>query len=107
MKLSDKTAIVTGAENGFGRAIALALAKEGADVAVADFDEDSVTKTAQEIEKLGRKALALKVDVRSNSEVENIVQKTLEKFGKIDILVNNAGTAGTPEVVAHAGLPWL
>jgi NAD(P)-dependent dehydrogenase (short-subunit alcohol dehydrogenase family) len=106
MKLSDKIAIVTGAGSGFGQAIALELAKEGANVTVADFDEESVRKTAEEIQKIGRKAFTLKVDVRSNSEVENMAQKTLEKFGKIDILVNSASAATVNEVVNLKEEEW-
>jgi len=106
MKLSDKIAIVTGAGNAFGRAIAVALAKEGANAVVADFDEGSARKTAEEIENLGRKALALKVDVRSNSEVEILVQKTVEKFGMIDILVNGASVSTVNEVVNLKEEEW-
>jgi len=106
MKLSDKIAVVTGAGNAFGRAIALALVKEGANVVVADFDEESIRRTAEEIEKFGRKALALKVDVRSSSEVENMVQKTVEKFGRIDILVNGASISTLNMVVDLKEEAW-
>jgi len=106
-KLEGKVAIVTGAGRGIGKAIALAFAKEGANVAIAELMPESAEKTAKEIRALGRQALVVKTDVRISSDVEAMVNKTIEKFGKIDILVNNAGTAGTPEVVAHAGLPWL
>lgn len=106
MKLSDRIAIVTGAGNGFGRAIALALAKEGANAVVADFDEESVRRTVEEIEKLGRKALAIEVDVRSNDGVENMVKKTLEKFGRIDILVNGASVSTVNMVVDLKEEEW-
>jgi len=106
MKLTDKIAVVTGAGNGFGRAIALALAKEGANAVVADFDEESVKKSAEDIENLGRKALALKVDVRFNSEVENVVQKALKKFGRIDILVNGASVSTVNMVVDLKEEEW-
>jgi len=106
-KLEGKVAIVTGAGRGIGKGIALAFAKEGADIVIAEFRPELAEETAKEVKALGREALAVKTDVRASGEVEAMVNKTLEKFGKIDILVNNAGTAGTPEVVAHAGLPWL
>ena len=106
-KLERKVAIVTGAGRGIGKAIALAFAKEGADVVIAELRPELARETAKEIKALGREALAVKTDVRVSGEVEAMVNKTLEKFGNIDILVNNAGTAGTPEAVAHAGLPWL
>ena len=106
-KLEGKVAIVTGAGRGIGKGIALAFAKEGADVVIAEFRPELAKETAREIRPLDRKVLAVKTDVRVSSEVEAMVNKTLEKFGKIDILVNNAGTAGTPEFVAYAGLPWL
>lgn len=106
-RLEGKVAVVTGAGRGIGKAIALAFAMEGADVVIAELRPELAKEAAMEVRALGREALALKTDVRVSSEVEAMLNKTLERFGKIDILVNNAGTAGTPEVVAHAGLPWL
>jgi len=106
-KMEGKVAVVTGAGRGIGKAIALAFAKEGADVVIAELRPGLAKETAEEIEALGRQAMAVKTDVRVTGEVEEMVNKTLERFGKIDVLVNNAGTAGTPEAVAHAGLPWL
>jgi len=106
-RLEGKVAVVTGAGRGIGKAIALAFAKEGADVVIAELRPELAKEAAMEIRALGQDALALKTDVRVSGEVEAMLNKTLERFGKIDILVNNAGTAGTPEAVAHAGLPWL
>jgi NAD(P)-dependent dehydrogenase (short-subunit alcohol dehydrogenase family) len=91
MKLEGRTAIVTGSRRGIGRAIALALAKEGANVVVSDIIQEDCQKIVAEIEKLGRKGLALKCDVASTPEVEDLVKKTVARFGKLDILVNNAG----------------
>jgi len=91
MKLDDKTAIVTGARRGIGRAIALALAKAGANVIVSDISQEDCQTVATEIESLGRKGLALKCNVASGTEVEEMVRRTVAEFGKVDILVNNAG----------------
>jgi len=90
-RLEGKTVIVTGAARGIGKAIALRLAQEGANVTVLDVDLDTAKKTAEEINALGQKALAVKADVTKSSEVKEAVEKTLKEFGKIDILVNNAG----------------
>ncbi len=96
--LKGKIALVTGAGSqiGFGKAIALQLAKEGCDVAVNDIDLEGAKKTAAEVEKLGRKSLAIKADVTSTAEWDAMVKKVLEKFGRIDILVNNAGGCTPP-----------
>ncbi len=91
MKLDNKIAIVTGARKGIGRAIALALAKEGANVVVSDVSQEDCQKVVTEIKALGRKGLALKCDVSSRVEVEDMIRRTVAEFGKVDILVNNAG----------------
>jgi len=91
MNLEGRVALVTGAAQGIGRAIALALAEVGADVAGGDVKLAQLQEVAKEIEALGRKALALPLDVARPEAVQDAVDKTLEVFGKIDILVNNAG----------------
>ena len=91
MRLKDKVALVTGGARGIGRAIAMTFAKEGADIVVADVNLEVAQKTASEIENLGRRALALEMDVTNYEKVEEGVNKILDKFGKVDILVNNAG----------------
>jgi 3-oxoacyl-[acyl-carrier protein] reductase len=91
MKLDNKTAIVTGARRGIGRAIALALAKEGANVVVSDISQEDCQKVVTEIERLGRKGLALKCNVTSRAEVEDMLRRAVAEFGRVDILVNNAG----------------
>lgn len=91
MKLAGKVAIVTGAAQGIGKEIAVALAQEGSDIVVVDVNLEQAEKTAQELAALGRKTMALKVDVSKSAEVDDMVNKILDKFGKIDILVNNAG----------------
>jgi NAD(P)-dependent dehydrogenase (short-subunit alcohol dehydrogenase family) len=97
--LKGKVALVTGAGSqiGFGKAIALQLAKEGCDVVINDLDLDGAKKTAAEVEKLGRKSLAIKADVTSGMEWETMVKQVLDKFGRIDILVNNAGGCTPPK----------
>jgi len=91
LKLKNQVAIVTGAGQGIGEGIALAMAREGVDVAVGDVNLDTVKETAKKIESIGRKGLALKVNVSSDQEVERMVDRTIKEFGRIDILVNNAG----------------
>jgi 3-oxoacyl-[acyl-carrier protein] reductase len=91
MRLKDKVVLVTGAGRGIGKAIALAFAKEGADIAVGDINKEEIEKTALEIESLGRRSLALEMDVTDYVKVEAAVNKILDKFTKVDILVNNAG----------------
>jgi 3-oxoacyl-[acyl-carrier protein] reductase len=91
MDLKDKVAIVTGAAQGIGKVIALGLAKCGADIAVSDINEDSLDAAVKEIEALGRKAIAVKMDVSSLKDCEDMVKKTVDAFGKVDILINNAG----------------
>ena len=91
MDLKGKIAIVTGAAQGIGKVIALGLAKNGADIAVSDINEDSLSSAVKEIEALGRKAIAVKMDVSSLKDCEEMVKKTIDAFGKVDILINNAG----------------
>ena len=94
MDLTDKVAIVTGAGQGIGRAIALRLAGAGATVVVADMNRTVGEAVAQEIKALGRTSLAIEVDVSKLDQVQQMAQQTLESFNQIDILVNNAGIAG-------------
>ena len=91
MKLKGQVAIVTGAGYGIGRAIALSLAKEGADVVVDDINAETGKSVAEEIKAAGHKALFIKADVSKSKEVDELVKTSLHKLGKIDILVNNAG----------------
>ncbi len=95
LKLKDKKAIVsgTGSQIGFGKGIALMLAREGCDVACVDVDLEGAQKTAAEVQKAGRQALALKVDITKRTDVDAAVKKVLAEFGRVDILVNCAGRA--------------
>ncbi len=91
MRLKDKVALVTGGARGIGKAIALAFAKEGANVVIGDVNVADAQNSCLEIEGLGVKTLALQLDVTDYVKVEEAVNKILDKFGKVDILVNNAG----------------
>jgi NAD(P)-dependent dehydrogenase (short-subunit alcohol dehydrogenase family) len=94
--LLDKVALVTGAGSqlGFGKAIAVTLAREGCRVVVADAYLNGAQKTASEIKTLGRRALPVKVDITDSADVGAMVKAALAEFGRIDILINNAGIAG-------------
>jgi 3-oxoacyl-[acyl-carrier protein] reductase len=91
LRLHDRVAIITGGAQGIGRAIGLLLAKNGARIVIADINDKQAEETAQEIALLGRKSLAVKVDVSNFSEAENLGKTVFDAFGQIDILVNNAG----------------
>ena len=91
MKLDKKVAIVTGAARGIGKEIALALAGEGANIAICDIEKNALEQAKSEIEALGRECLIEVVDVGKTASCEDMANKILDKFSKIDILVNNAG----------------
>ena len=91
MDLKDKVAIITGARRGMGKSHALTLARAGAKVVVADISKEDCEKVVDEITKAGGKAMAVKCDVTKKEEADEMVEKAIEKFGKVDILVNNAG----------------
>ena len=97
--LKDKVALVTGAGSqiGFGKAVALSLAEEGCDIIVNDIDLDGAKQTAAEVEKLGRKSMAIKADVTKGADWDSMVKEALVKFGRIDILINNAGGCTPPK----------
>lgn len=101
MNFQGRTAIVTGAANGIGRATAFRLAQEGAHVAALDLDKEKVERTVAEIRDLGGTALALAVDVTKSAEVQRAVSAVLAEFGKIDILVNSAGAGWHQQTFFH------
>ena len=96
MRLAGKVAVVTGGGSGIGRGIVLAMAREGADIAIPDIQVLNAEKVADEVKALGRKAIAMKTDVTSSADVRAMVERTREFLGKVDILVNNAGMAAPP-----------
>src|SRR5207245_3846920 len=89
-RLSDKVAIVTGAGQGLGKAYALALAREGSNVTVADIDPNTANAVSGEIQKNGGTAQPVTLDVAREKSVNDAVQTVGDKFGAIDILINNA-----------------
>ncbi len=91
MIFKDRVALITGGGRGIGRAIALKLAAQGADIVIADLTPDAAGQTAKEIESLGRRVLALKVDVGCADDTQKMVEDAVDAFGGLHILVNNAG----------------
>lgn len=87
----QKNAVVTGAARGIGKAIALVLAQAGFNVVVSDILIEEAEKTAREISALGVQSLAVRTDVSSSKDAENLIKAAVEKFGTVDVLVNNAG----------------
>ena len=91
MQLKDKIAIITGGGRGIGRAIAIAYAAEGARLVLAARSTDQLDEVAAEVTEQGQEVLTIPTDLRIQSDVENLIQKSIQRFGRIDILVNNAG----------------
>src|SRR5450759_182185 len=104
--LRGRVAVVTGASRGIGRALAIRLAQEGADVAVAAKSErsterlpGSIHETADAIRAMGRRALAIPTDVRDEDAIRNLIERTAAELGRLDILVNNAGAIWTQPIL--------
>ncbi|MFS0782649.1 SDR family NAD(P)-dependent oxidoreductase [Bacillus sp. 1P06AnD] len=91
MRLRNKVAVITGAASGMGKGEAIRFAKEGARVVIADLNAEGAQQTVEEIKQSGGQAVAVKVDVTSTEDIQQLVAKVHEAFGQIDILVNNAG----------------
>jgi len=106
MRLKDKVALITGGARGIGRAIAMTFAREGSDIVVADINLEIAQQTALEVEGLGRKAMALAMDVTNYEAVEEGINKILDKMGKVDILVNNAGITKDNLVLRMSQADW-
>ena len=107
MRLKDKVALVTGSSRGIGRGIALAFAREGADVVVnCVIRVDKATEVLQEIESMGRRAIVFRADVSKRSEVDEMVNSALQTFGRIDILVNNAGIVRRLDMLETTEEDW-
>ncbi len=100
-KLDNKIALITGSSSGIGKAVALAFAKEGADLALNypnDSQADNAMAVQQDIEALGRRAVSIRADVSQEDEVQHLIDTTVQTYGRIDILVNNAGIASAATV---------
>ncbi len=107
MDISNKVAIVTGSARGIGQAIALKLAEVGATVVVNDIGEaEPLESVAEEIRAMNRQSLAVIADVSSSTEVANLVDKTINTYGKVDILVNNAGITRDQLVLRMSDEDW-
>ena len=105
-RLEKRIAIVTGAGQGIGRAIALAMAREGAALVIADLDEANAGAVGREIERVGGKASALYTDISNEGSVRGMIDHTLNEHGRVDILVNNAGIFPTSSVEEMAEEEW-
>jgi NAD(P)-dependent dehydrogenase (short-subunit alcohol dehydrogenase family) len=96
MRLAGKVAVVTGGGSGIGRGIVLAMAREGADLAIPDIQVLNAERVADEVKALGRKVVAMKTDVTSVADVKAMADRVRDIYGRIDVLVNNAGMAAPP-----------
>jgi 3-oxoacyl-[acyl-carrier protein] reductase len=106
MRLDQRVALITGGGRGIGREIALLFAKEGADIALWDVNLQDAAKTCQEIEAFGRKTVAAQIDVTDSLQVEEGINKILDKLGKVDILVNNAGITKDNLLIRMSQTEW-
>src|SRR4051794_24192318 len=99
-RLSGKAAIITGSDSGIGRAVAIAFAREGADVLISYLDEhEDAKETAHWVEKAGRKVVTVPGDVAEEAHCEALVERAIKEFGHLDILVNNAAMQRTHEAI--------
>ncbi|MFN2340191.1 MAG: SDR family NAD(P)-dependent oxidoreductase [Halanaerobium sp.] len=106
MKLEGKVALVTGGGQGLGEGIAKKLAEAGCNIAVADINKENAEKVAEDIRAIGRKAIAVEVDVTKWKQVEKMVEETVDKLGGLDIAVNNAGVISIKSVEELSEKDW-
>src|SRR5258708_34210787 len=109
MELQGKVAVVTGAASGIGRGTVLALARAGADVVVADINQERMDDVVDTVKGLGQRALAVRCDVTSDEDVDGLARPGVAEFGRGDIFPLNAGVSllGPPEKVPMADWKWL
>jgi meso-butanediol dehydrogenase/(S,S)-butanediol dehydrogenase/diacetyl reductase len=106
MRFQGKIAVVTGAGRGIGRAIAMRLAEDGANIAVCDIDSDTAAETAARIKERGVKAIGLQLDVRDREGIEEMIRRVVNTWGRIDILINNAGITISKPVIEFEEQEW-
>lgn len=106
MRLKEKVAVVTGGGRGIGKAIALAMAAEGADVVVLSRTVTEIEDVAAKIRELGRQGYAWKVDVKDETQVREVIRKIMDQCGRVDILVNNAGVVHIQPLIETATEQW-
>ena len=106
MRLQDKSAVITGAASGIGRAIALKFVHEGAAVMAADLDGKAAMSLADEIEADGGSAIGIGADITKRAEIDAMVAAAIERFGRIDVLVNNAGSRIIKPFLEHTEEDW-
>ena len=105
-RILNKVVIVTGAGQGLGRAVALRLAAEGADIVVAEYNPDSAEQAAADIRALGRRALPYPVDLSDVAQIQPLVDRVVAEFGRVDILINNAGRSQTKPMLDLTAEDW-
>lgn len=106
MKLKDKVSLITGAASGMGRATAILFAKEGSRVVAADVDEAGGRQTVDLVHQAGGDAIFVQANVALEAEVQNMVAKTIEKYGRLDVLFNNAGVEQGVELTEMTEQEW-
>ena len=106
MELQDKIAVVTGAGQGMGRAIALGLAEAGAHIAVSDINTATVEETAVAVEAHGRESLAISADMGNTQDIDRMISQAKDTFGRIDIMVNNAGVTRHTDIMDLSEEDW-
>ena len=106
-RLKGRVALITGGNTGIGRAVALAYAQEGADVAIAYIEREAEARSlVEEVERRGRRALALRADVTVEADVQGLVRGVVERWGRIDVLVNNAGIQRPQAITEMTVADW-
>src|SRR5688572_8729875 len=105
-RLTDQVAVVTGGGGGIGRAIALACAAAGADVAIGDIVTERCDETAARVRELGRRAVAVPTDVMQTDQVRALVERASTELGRIDVLVNNAGGVSARPFLEQSERSW-